>query len=787
MKTKPSLLLTSLSFFLCPLLPAGAQEQQPRFGYGALPRGAYVIPAPKSASSSTTKSSSPAKPKPKVAAATPKAAVKPAAKPTSKPTAPKTAVAKSSSAKTPAKELASSKSKAGNNPKPKAPSVGKSDSSANRSSRKTEIAKVSKKPQPAKSPAPSASRNRPEVAVVSPRDRTAAARPGANRTSKSSLTAKTGTTPGPDKNQVRILPAAPSLTASTNTASNNSLADLAGPASRDSATLHFLGLPIHVPALAALPTTASTGAGASNAQPAKPRTTVDLIAARHSLDNSSLTKSPDSGGSKSSSKIAAAERATVAAAQSPNLDSGPAGINASAPSATAPSTETAAPPAPQKSPALTSNSTPEPAPVIAPEPLQMESLVSENNALAYPPAASASAIAPASMDSNPIPMDESAETRSVPASFKLASIPNVREPALENTDISEPAPPALKEVSQPITLEPESISSSTDSDAPDSKTASILTENAPALTLQPDADSAPALPARSKTPAKPAKAMSPHEVTETPLDMTAEVEPPLPSETPPPASPAAETLTAVASSLTGDHDLSERERNFVRSLAEAAGSVTSASGKLNADLPKSIVTAASGMVDRIPAETVNTFRSVANTAKTAARDFIPDLPTEQGNDLMPPTPEKMPDALPTFNAQSSGKIDVQSDRQADYDQANNKVIFTGKVELNSAAIRLRAERVEVFMKKGGGGMERVEASGHVLMRTQDTENGPGQMASAGHASYNLKTGEITLSDWPKIQETGKSHISTDPSTKMYMFTDGRLRTDGPNRTLIGGN
>jgi lipopolysaccharide transport protein LptA len=153
---------------------------------------------------------------------------------------------------------------------------------------------------------------------------------------------------------------------------------------------------------------------------------------------------------------------------------------------------------------------------------------------------------------------------------------------------------------------------------------------------------------------------------------------------------------------------------------------------------------------------------------------------------MPANPEKMPDRLPDFDAPASGKIDVQSDRQADYDQANNKVIFTGKVELNSAAMRLRAERVEVFMKKGGGGMERVEATGNVLMRTQDTANGPGQMASAGRASYNLKTGEITLSDWPKIQETGKAHISTDPSTKMYMFTDGRLRTDGPNRTIIGG-
>lgn len=263
-------------------------------------------------------------------------------------------------------------------------------------------------------------------------------------------------------------------------------------------------------------------------------------------------------------------------------------------------------------------------------------------------------------------------------------------------------------------------------------------------------------------------------------------EPDLPEDRPAGSSNRTDAIATAA----GDHDLSERERAFVRSLAEAAGNVTKTSGKLNQDLPVSIATAASAVMNQIPAETVSSFRSVAAAAKSAVdqtpSEVIPDLPMEISNDLMPAIPDKMPDQLPAFNAASSGKIDVQSDRQADYDQANNKVIFTGKVELNSAAIRLRAERVEVFMKKGGGGMERVEASGNVLMRTQDTASGPGQMASAGRALYNLKTGEITLSDWPKIQETGKSHISTAASTKMYMFTDGRLRTDGPNRTLIGG-
>ncbi len=339
--------------------------------------------------------------------------------------------------------------------------------------------------------------------------------------------------------------------------------------------------------------------------------------------------------------------------------------------------------------------------------------------------------ATASSDAS-ISTDDLYTTRSVPASLDLAAIvPDAAEPALETTTLDEPALPA------PVISKP--------------------------------------LPSEAVVTA----------VTEEPSDL----EPALPRETPAPSAPASR-LASAADDLAEEHDLSERERAFVRSLAEAAGSVTSASGPVNKDLPRTIASAASALMDQVPAETATSFRAAARSAgetvNNTVQDAVPGLPMEISNDLMPATPEKMPDRLPDFNAAPSGKIDVQSDRQADYDQANNKVIFTGKVELNSAAIRLRAERVEVFMKKGGGGMERVEASGNVLMRTQDTENGPGQMASAGRTSYNLKTGEITLSDWPKIQESGKSHVSTDPSTKMYMFTDGRLRTDGPNRTLIGG-
>ncbi len=194
-------------------------------------------------------------------------------------------------------------------------------------------------------------------------------------------------------------------------------------------------------------------------------------------------------------------------------------------------------------------------------------------------------------------------------------------------------------------------------------------------------------------------------------------------------------------------DLSERERAFVLSLSQAA--------------------------NRVAASHENHPQEVSETRSEGPRS----VPTSA-------LAEKLPETLPVFAAPASGKVDIQSVDQTEHDQANNKVIYTGKVELNSSSVRLRGDRVEVFMKKGGG-IERLAASGHVLLRTQATEHGPGRMASAGHADYNLTTGEITLKDSPKVQEEGKSHVSTAPTTVMVLKADGRILTDGPNRTLIG--
>ncbi len=694
MKIQPSLLLTHFCILLATAGAVDAQSPQPRFGYGSVPGGAYVIPAPKKitppaavakAKPKPTPVSSPSKPK---VAAAPKTVAKPAA---AKPAAAKNAIAKTvtkppvtkpGSPKPSTKAVVSTKTKAAPSPAKPAP--------------KTQLAKTIPSTSRSKSPALS-EKTTPKPIIVARRV-----------PSVPSVASK----PAPIAS--KKVPTTTVVVAAATAATHSGLPDLTQPVANDG--FHFFGAPVQVPEIAP----AQTGLKAADS-----RHLVDVMAARHSLEKAAphpvvaQIVRPVQTAFVPAIAPRAAEGHKFQPAESVR-ETNATPVKAAGYSLTTRSTGPSDPsdtfaevqPATRGANGIVASHA-VPAPEIAPQPLAIQD---------FQPSDPLPTTSPVDISEEPT------FSRTIPASLSLA----VNTPSLES--------------------------------APE---ATLLDE--------------PALPAPELT------AGTPPETSQNEIKPAAEIEPPLPSKAAPPVeSPLEEEIAKTAD----ENDLSDRERAFVRSLAEAAGNVTTASGQLNTELPSTIATAAAAVIDQIPAETVSTFRSVAATAKKAAKktvtDLAPELPMEISNDLMPATPEKMPDRLPDFNAPASGKIDVQSDRQADYDQANNKVIFTGKVELNSAAMRLRAERVEVFMKKGGGGMERVEATGNVLMRTQDTANGPGQMASAGRASYNLKTGEITLSDWPKIQETGKAHISTAPSTKMYMFTDGRLRTDGPNRTIIGG-
>jgi hypothetical protein len=100
---------------------------------------------------------------------------------------------------------------------------------------------------------------------------------------------------------------------------------------------------------------------------------------------------------------------------------------------------------------------------------------------------------------------------------------------------------------------------------------------------------------------------------------------------------------------------------------------------------------------------------------------------------------------------------------------------------------LTCDRLHVVLRPDRRGLQLVVASGNVVI-TQQKKNDRGDVVKSvgkcGKATYDAATGDVTLQEWPQIQQGINSQISTEPSTVMILNAKGRSRTVGGSRTVI---
>jgi lipopolysaccharide export system protein LptA len=120
-------------------------------------------------------------------------------------------------------------------------------------------------------------------------------------------------------------------------------------------------------------------------------------------------------------------------------------------------------------------------------------------------------------------------------------------------------------------------------------------------------------------------------------------------------------------------------------------------------------------------------------------------------------------------------VEITSDALA-LDQAAGTAVFTGTVKVGQGALRLAADRLEVFYvedEAGEGGIERMLASGNVTLT-----NGS-EAAEAAEASYVVATGvvemdgEVLLTQGPNALSGERLRIDLVAGTGLM---EGRVQT-----------
>jgi len=176
------------------------------------------------------------------------------------------------------------------------------------------------------------------------------------------------------------------------------------------------------------------------------------------------------------------------------------------------------------------------------------------------------------------------------------------------------------------------------------------------------------------------------------------------------------------------------------------------------------------------------FLAMASLGQLAAQGFGPmaEPPQQPGNGLFGPV-------TPQTGRPSNGRTVIESDNGASFDNADSSADFIGHVVVHDPQFDLSCDRLHVILRPDRKGLQKVVAIGNVVV-TQEKRNDRGDVVKSigkcGKATYDTASGDVTLEEWPQIQQGINNQIATQQNTIMILNAKGRSRTIGGSRTMI---
>jgi len=150
--------------------------------------------------------------------------------------------------------------------------------------------------------------------------------------------------------------------------------------------------------------------------------------------------------------------------------------------------------------------------------------------------------------------------------------------------------------------------------------------------------------------------------------------------------------------------------------------------------------------------------------------------------------KKNPGFLSPMGERPKGaKTEITASEEASFDNEKNIAEFKGRVVVKDPQFTLTCDTLTVKLAKDRGGIETAEARGNVIV-VQELENTKSAqekaIGRAGHMTYKPESGDVTLREWPSIQQGINNQVATEAGTIMYLRSSGESRTVGGSKTVI---
>lgn len=133
------------------------------------------------------------------------------------------------------------------------------------------------------------------------------------------------------------------------------------------------------------------------------------------------------------------------------------------------------------------------------------------------------------------------------------------------------------------------------------------------------------------------------------------------------------------------------------------------------------------------------------------------------------------------------KTEITATEEASFDNEKNIAKFKGRVVVKDPQFTLTCDTLTVTLAKDRGGIEVAEASGNVIVVQELSHAKPDQekaIGRAGRMTYKPETGDVTLREWPSIQQGINKQVASEAGTVMYLRSSGESRTVGGSKTVI---
>ncbi len=133
------------------------------------------------------------------------------------------------------------------------------------------------------------------------------------------------------------------------------------------------------------------------------------------------------------------------------------------------------------------------------------------------------------------------------------------------------------------------------------------------------------------------------------------------------------------------------------------------------------------------------------------------------------------------------RTEITANKEASFDNEKSLARFEGGVVVRDPQFTLTCDTLTVTLDKDRKGIETAEARGNVMV-VQESEsaktNKEKAVGRAGVMIYKPATGEVTLREWPSVQQGINNQVATEAGTVMILRSTGESRTIGGSKTVI---